>query len=353
MNLSKYLSAALVGIAMIASAAVAQETETKVVDEVVAQVNDGVITLSSVSREVKGAVESKVQEGMKLEDAQKLIDSKRGELIANLINEELILQKAKELGVDGDVDSDINARFLGIMKQYNLKTLDELYAEMRKQGADPVEIRELWRKQATKDRVIQKEVQMKVYWKPTTKDLKAYYEAHKGKFTKGETVGMSELFLGFAGNDENAVREKAKKLVKYVRDGADFTKVVTSYSDRPDAAQNKGKVDPMPVKDLNEKFAAAIKGLKVGEITEPIEVDETGISILHIDSRTEASNESQFDEQAIRVEMMKENIEAEQKKFMATLRQESYIKINDTYRPLVSPILFAEERAATKPSKAN
>lgn len=349
MKLTRQLGIALVGIAILASAAAAQETETKVVDEVVAQVNDGVITLSSVTREMKDAVDSKVQEGMKREDAQKLIEEKRGELIANLINEELIIQKSKELGLEQDIESDINARFVQIMKQYNMKTLDALYEEMRKQGADPTEIRELWRKQATRDRVLQREVQSKLYWEATGSDLKKYYEAHKDKFTKPAMIGLSELFLGFAGRDEATVRAKAKKLVEDLRAGADFEKAVAENSDRPDAAQTKGKVDPIPLKDLNEKYSAAIKAVKVGGISDPVEADDTGISIFKVDQRTEASNESEFDENAVRLEIMKEKLADRQKQFLATLRNDSYIKINDAYRPLVSPILFSDERK-TKPA---
>ena len=37
------------------------------------------------------------------------------------------------------------------------------------------------------------------------------------------------------------------------------------------------------------------------------------------------------------------------KTFMAKLREDSYIKLNDTYRPLVAPILFADERSKDKP----
>ncbi len=244
MKLSRQLGIALVGIAMLASAVAAQETETKVVDEVVAQVNDGVITLSSVTREMKDAVDSKVQEGMKREDAQKLIEEKRGELIANLINEELIIQKSKELGLDQDIEADVNNRFVQIMKQYNLKTLDSLYEEMRKQGVDPAEIREVWRKQATRDRVLQREVQAKLYWKPNGTDLKKYYDAHKDKFTKPAMIGLSELFLGFAGRDEATVRAKAKKLVEDLRGGADFGKLALENSDRPEVTQNKGKGRP-------------------------------------------------------------------------------------------------------------
>jgi len=40
------------------------------------------------------------------------------------------------------------------------------------------------------------------------------------------------------------------------------------------------------------------------------------------------------------------------KKFMAGLRGESYIKLSDSYRPLVAPVLFAEERSTPKPETA-
>lgn len=350
MSLLKYFGAACVGLAMMVAAAPAQETETKVVDEVVAQVNDGVITLSSVAREIKGAVDSKVAEGMKREEAQKLIEEKRGELIAGLINEELILQKSKELGIESSIEGDINARFVQVMKQYNLKTLDALYEKMREGGADPAEIREMWRKQVTRDLVIQREVQQKVFWGPNGTDLKKYYEANKAKFTKPATIGLSELFLGYAGRDEAAVKAKAKKLVEDIRAGADFVKLVETDSDRPDAVKTKGKVDVLPLKDLDPKYAAAVKGIKAGGVTDPIEGDETGISILRVDELNEASNETQFDENAIRLEILKEKFPTAQKDFMAKLREDSYIKINDTYRPLVSPILFADERK-TKPGK--
>ena len=42
--------------------------------------------------------------------------------------------------------------------------------------------------------------------------------------------------------------------------------------------------------------------------------------------------------------MMSEGMPAAQKKFLTQLRQDAYIKINESYRPLVNPILFAEER---------
>lgn len=331
-------------------AAAAQETQERVIDEVVAVVNEGVITLSRVKRESKSIVDEQVKAGKSREEAQRMVDEKQGELIANLINEELLIQKAKELGLDQQIDATVNERFLQIMKQYNMKTLDALYKAMEEQGADPAEIREMWRKQATRDTVLQKEVQSKVYWEAQGKELRDYFEKNKSRFTKPEMVTISEIFLSFAGRDENAVRAKAKQLVAELRAGADFVKIATENSDRPDVAKTKGKVDPISVKDLDEKFATVLKDVKVGGYTDPIEIDQIGINILRLDERTQASNESHFDESAVRMAILQDKAPAATKEFMTNLRQDSYIKIGENYRPLVSPILFAEERKEKAPS---
>lgn len=341
----------LASLFLVGISASAQETEERVVDEVVAQVNDGVITLSRVKREVKSIVDAQVQEGKPREEAQKIVDEKKGELIANLINEELLIQKAKELGLDAEIEATLNQRFLQIMKENNYKTLDILYAEMEKTGVNREEIRELWRKQATRDMVLQREVQSKVYWEPQAAELKAYFEKNKARFTKPETVSVSEIFLSFAGNTETTVREKAKQLVAQLRGGTDFNKLVVENSDRPNAAQTKGKVDALSVKELDPKFAAALKDVKPGGYTDTIEVDQVGINILRLDDRSQASSESFFNENAVRLAILTEKEPEARRKFMSSVRGNSYIKINENYRAQVAPILFAEERKTAPESK--
>lgn len=349
----KHIYSILFLLAIVTSAGItasAQETQERVVDEVVAQVNEGVITLSRIKRESKSIVDEQVKAGKSREEAQKMVDEKQGEMIANLINEELLVQKAKELNLDSQIDGTINERFVQIMKQYNLKSLDALYQEMEKQGADPAEIREVWRKQATRDMVLQREVQQKVYWEANGKQLREYFDKNKAKFTKPETISISEIFLSFAGRDENATREKAKKLVEQLRGGADFAKIAAE-NDPPVIFEGTGKLEKFKVADLNEKLSTPLKGLKVGGYTEPIDVEQVGIAILKVDAREQASSESFFDESAVRMAILAEKAPNATKAFMATLRQESYIKIGETYRPLVSPILFAEERKEKVPSK--
>lgn len=325
---------------------VAQETEAKVVDQVVAQVNDGVITLSQVKREKQDAIDSFIKEGKTPEEAKTEIDAKEGELIANLINEELILQKGKEMGIESDIEAEINRRFLEIMKQQNIKSLDTLYKEMEKSGVDPQSIRENWRRQFTKDLVLRREVDGKIYYGLSPKELKAYYEANKAKFTKPETITISEIFLSFAGRDETAVREKAKEIIAQARGGKDFGTLAVENSDRPNVKDNKGKVPPLNVKDLDKTFAEPLKNVQVGGVTEPIDIAGEGIEILRVDERANATGESVFNEEAVRNAMTYERMPEERKKYMTSLRQDAYIKISEAYRPVVSPILYADDRKA-------
>jgi parvulin-like peptidyl-prolyl isomerase len=350
--MKRTISAIITAFFLFSVSVSAQETELRVIDEVVAQVNDGVITLSRIRREMKFRVEALVEQGKTRDAASVEVQSKEGEIIATVIEQELLLQKGKELGVDTDVDSEINRRFLDIMKAQNLKTLDSLYKEMEKQGLDPVEVRENWRRQFTMEFVVNREVYGKTLWGWTGKEVKAYFEKNKDKFLKPEIVTLSEVFLSFAGRDEAAVRDKAKALVSELRKGGDFAKIAAENSDRPDVRQTNGSVGSIPVPELKricEKCVAPIAATAKGGVTEPIELVE-GIEIFRVDDRKDASKESFFDESEVRRAMTLEVLETKRKEYMSELRRDSYIKINDTYRPMVSPY-FLNEAAQTDGKK--
>lgn len=352
----KYIYSAIFLIAIVICSSFtvfSQETQTVVVDEVIAQVNDSVITLSEVKREATGAIESLVQEGKTREEAKKIIDEKKGELIANLINEQLLLQKGKEYGVESDIESRVNQQFLAKMKELKLNTLEELYAAMRQSNVDPESVRALYREQIVRDMVFEREVDGKIYWGLGSKEIKDYFEKNKAKFTKPETYSLSEIFLGFAGRTEPEVRERAKKIVAELKGGADFEKLVIDNSDNQDKETSKGKLGTFTVdqlKQIGDPFIKALENVKNGGFSEPIEVDE-GIHIFRVDAHQKASTDSFFDERAVRQAIAYERIPEGRKNFMTKLRQDAYIKINDEYRPIVSPVLFADDRKTEKAEK--
>jgi hypothetical protein len=115
-------------------------------------------------------------------------------------------------------------------------------------------------------------------------------------------------------------------------------------SERPDVKSTQGKVGSFAIKELNEKIANPLRGVKKGDTAEPVEIEE-GIMILHVDERTIQSTEGVFDEDEVRRQIAYAKAPEATKKFMIELRKEAYIKINESYRAIVNPILFEEERA--------
>ena len=88
-----------------------------VVDEVIAQVNDDVITLSMLKRETKERIEALKQNGMTEQQATEEVTKKQAELIAMLINEKLLLQRGKELDMAADIEAEVNRRMLQIAQR--------------------------------------------------------------------------------------------------------------------------------------------------------------------------------------------------------------------------------------------
>src|SRR5947207_15194037 len=90
----------------------AQEGEPVVVDEVIAQVDDGIVTLLQLKREMKERVDTLKQNGMSEQQPNAEVEKHKPELIATLINEQLLLQKGKELELNQRVEGGGNKSML-------------------------------------------------------------------------------------------------------------------------------------------------------------------------------------------------------------------------------------------------
>ncbi len=332
-------------------AALGQEGEARVVDQVVAQVNNDVITLSRIRRELKEAINARKGQGVSEQQATEELAKRQPELIASLINEQLLLQKGKELDLTADAEAEVNRRILDEGKRQGIKTLGELEEAMRQSGLDPAEIRSTLRTEIMKSLVIQREVDAKIFYGLSQDEIKKYYEAHRDRFRKPESVTLSEIFLSLAGKPEADVKARAIKLVAQARGGTDFGALAAANSEREEkgvrlAPDTKGKVGTFEVPNLRTDIAALIKNTKAGGVTEPLRTDE-GYQILRVDERTPGSDPL-YNENRIREAITMERSEKEHGTYLQTLRNEAYIKIADEYREAVEPLL----KINTKPAAA-
>ena len=352
----KYLAIAIV-LLVFCGNAFAQEGEMQVVDEVIAQVNDDVITLSMLKKETQERIDALKQNGMTEQQAIDEVNKHQAELIATLINEKLLLQKGKELDLASDIEAEVNRRMLQIAQEQGYNSMDKLYQAMRANNLDPDEVRRTMRAEMMKQAVFQQEVDRRIYLGFSTDEVKKYYESHQDKFRKPESVKLSEIVLMTTGKDEAAVKARATELVTQIRAGADFGALAAANSEREKngqrtAPQDKGYVGEFDIPNLREDLIAALKDVKVGGVTDPIKTSE-GYQILRVDLRTPGGTAPTFNDNRVREQMLMERQAKEREAYLQTLRNEAFIKVNEPYLATVQPLLKLNQPATATTKSAD
>jgi peptidyl-prolyl cis-trans isomerase SurA len=353
LTISSVLVFALALVSFTPSLAMAQEGEVQVVDEVIAQVNDEVITLSLLKRESRERIEALKADGkMTEQQATEEVAKHQAELIATLINEKLLLDKGKELDLASDIEAEVNRRMLQIAQEQGINSIEKLYQAMRENKLDPEDVRRTMRSEMMKQAVLQQEVDRRLYLGFSPDEVKKYYEAHLDLFRKPETVELAEIYLSTTGKDDEAVKARALELVAQIRAGADFGAVAAANSEREKnnqrtAPKDHGDVGNFEVPSLREDLVAMLKNVKVGGVTDPIKTPD-GYQILRVKDRTVATNTSVFNDNSVRQAMMLEQQEKERELYLQTLRNEAFVKISEAYRASVEPLLTITTPAAAK-----
>jgi parvulin-like peptidyl-prolyl isomerase len=347
-NIPARLALALAALVLAAAAAppahAQEEAPPVVLDEPVAQVDNYVIMLSQLKRENNEFREVLVkQRGMTAEQAEAELQKKQPEIILNLINEALLVQKGKDMPrMTEEVEAEVNREVLRVARGSDIPTIELLEEAMRKEGMILADVKETLRRQFMRQAVLQREVDAKVYYGLTDKELRDYYDSHRDRFM---SVTLSELFLSLAGRTEEEVKAKAADLAKRARAGASFEELVEKNSEHEPTKKTKGvladadgKTRWFLVSELSGDIAKAVKDMKAGGITDPIKTDE-GYMILRVNERDDS-----FKENFVRGALTQERADKEREKYLRTLRVEAYIKPADAYREAVQPLLDKDKQ---------
>lgn len=329
----------LLAFAVVMPARAQEEAPPTVLDEPVAQVDNYVIMLSQLRRENTEFREVLTkQRGLTPEQAQAEIDKRQSEIILNLINEALLVQKGKDMPrLPEDIEAEVNREVLRVAKQSSISTIEELEEAMRREGLSLSDIKETLRRQFMRQAVLQREVDAKIYYGLSDKELRDYYNANREKFI---SVTLSELFLSLAGRTETDVQAKAADLAARARTGASFEELVDKNSEHEQTkkfkgllAEPDGKARWFVLSELSPVIADSVKALKVGGISDPVKTDE-GYMVLRVNERDDS-----FKENFVRGVLTQERSEKERDIYLRTLRREAYIKPAENYKAIIQPVL--------------
>jgi parvulin-like peptidyl-prolyl isomerase len=263
-----------------------------------------------------------------------------------------LLQKGKELELANDIEAEVNRRMLQIANDQGINSIEKLYDAMRASGLVPEDVRRTMRTEMMKQAVLQQEVDRKVYLGFSSEEVKKFYDTHPDKFRTPESIKISEIYLSAVGKDEAAVKARAIELITQARAGADFGALAAANSEREKnnertAPKDKGYVGEFDVPSLREDLLPILKDVKAGGITEPIRTSE-GFQILRVDARTPAGATPTFNDNRVREAMLMERQAKERESYLQTLRNEAFIKVTETYKASVDPLLKIQQPVAAK-----
>ena len=292
-----------------------------VVEDVIVRVNDQIISRSDLERS-----EDQLQQEVAASKGQVDAAERQKNLLRDLIDQQLLLSKGKELSINPDAE--VVRRLDDIRKQNNFPTMEALEAAARSQGVSFEDFKASIRNNIITSSVVRDEVGRTIHM--SNADQQKYYEAHKADFDQPEQVRLSEILVPTAANADDAAIAAAQKtsqdIYAKLQGGADFAAVAKQSSGGPTAAQGgdlglfkHGALAPV----LEQKTFA----LPVGGYTEPTRTRQ-GFVILKATEHQQAGTPP-FDQvqQDVQNAMYQEAIQPALRAYLTKLREEAYVDI--------------------------
>lgn len=296
-----------------------------VVEQRVAQVNDQIITTSDYNR----AEQQLEQEGQQQGWSPQELENHKRDLLRDLIDQQLLLSKGKDLGITGDTE--LVRRLDEIRKQNHLDTMEDLEKAAASQGVSFEDFKQTQRNSIITQQVIREQVGRKLQM--TQSQLQQYYHDHINEFTQPESVRLSEILIPTTGDDPAklaAAKAKADELAAQIKSGADFAQLAKTNSGGSTAAQG-GDLGDFKRGALAKQLEDATFALPAGQSTEPIRTRQ-GYVILKVTQHTPGGVQS-FDSVMPQVEeaAFMGRMQPALRDYLAQLRENAYIDVRPGY----------------------
>jgi len=333
----------------------------QVVEEIITRVNSQIITRSEFLRS-----KDQLRDDVKQQDAanaDKLYAEREKDVLRDLIDQQLLLEKGKDLGITGDTD--LIKRLDQMRKDMKLDTMEELEKAATAQGISYEDFKQNMRNQIITQKVIGEEVGS--HLSITKEEEQAFYDEHKNEMEQPESIRLSEILVApkkpvadtaaaskppdngavdssAAGDSRNqdaakqteetaalaAAEAKANDLLKQIRAGTSFEEVAKKYSDGPSAAQG-GDLGVFKRGALAKELEDKTFAMKSGEVTDVIRTKQ-GYVILKVTSHQMAGIPPFKDvEPRLQDAMYYQKLQPALRAYLTKLREEAYIDVKEGY----------------------
>jgi len=332
----------------------------QVVEEIIARVNNQIITRSEFLRS-----KDQLKDDVKQQDAanaDKVYADKEKDVLRDLIDQQLLLAKGKDLDITGDTD--LIKRLDQMRKEMKLDTMEELEKAATAQGISYEDFKQNMRNQIITQKVIGEEVGS--HLSITKDEEQKFYEEHKSEMEQPESIRLSEILIapqkaaadkaankpaGGTSADSSATADgdtakaedaaakqaadaaaeaKANDVLKQIKAGAKFEDIAKKYSEGPSASQG-GDLGVFKRGALAKELEDKTFAMKSGDITDVIRAKQ-GYIILKVTDHQKAGIPALKDiEPKIQDALYYQKLQPALRAYLTKLREEASIYIKEGY----------------------
>lgn len=321
---------------------VSAQTTGKVVEEIVARVNNEIITVSDLQRAHATALEDVRQECPRCtpDQLQTMAAEHDKNSLRDLIDQSLLVQRAKDMGIS--VETDLVKQLDQIRQQNKLADMEALEKAVVDQGLNYEDFKNNLRNHLLTNQVISREVSSRIQIDKA--EVKKYYEEHKSEFVRPEQVALREIFVSTDGKAESeipALEKRAKDMLEKIKNGDDFAEIAKRHSDDETGKQG-GELGVFERGKLSKEIEDAVFALQKNQLTDVIRTKQGFIFLQVVEHYPAGQQPFEKVEPEITSIIYQQRMGPALRTYLKTLREESYVVVkpgyNDTAGVASSPI---------------
>jgi peptidyl-prolyl cis-trans isomerase SurA len=313
----------------------ANPESSRTVEEIIARVNNEIITRSEYDKSTTNAEEEVRQDCQGKctpEQLQTALEERKKTTLRDLIDQSLLAQRGKDMGIS--VETDVVKQLDQIRQQNKLASMDDLEKAVSSQGLNWEDFKNSIRNRILTQKVVSQEVGSHISIGES--DGRKYYEEHKGEFVRPEQVALREIKVSTEGKKEAELpdlKKKAETALKRVKDGEDFGEIAKRLSDGSTKEQG-GYIGMFKRGDLAKQLEDVLFKMKKNELTDVIETKQGFLVLQVLEHYDEGEQSFEKVKNEIMDRLYNEKLEPAVREYLKTLREQSYVVIKPGYAEL-------------------
>jgi peptidyl-prolyl cis-trans isomerase SurA len=308
---------------------------SKVVEEIIARVNNEIITKSDLDKARATAEDEAKQDCQGKCNPEQLkaeIEDGQKNALRNLIDQSLLVQRGKDMGIN--VEAELIRRLDQIRTQNKLDSMEDLEKAVSGQGLNWEDFKNNIRNNLLTQRVISEEVGSHITI--SKEEITKYYNDHKTEFIKPEQVALREIEVNTEGKPEADLpdlKKKAETALKRVKDGEDFGEIAKRYSDGSTAKEG-GFLGVYKRGELSKQLEDIVFKMKKNDLTEVMDTKQGYLVLQVLEHYDEGQQSLEKVENEIQDHLYSQRMEPALREYLKTLREQSYVVIKPGYQDI-------------------